>query len=112
MSGDGGSKKKSSSSSKADESVPAYLGGGVPTKFAQGLPGQIPALAQQLSMGYGAPVSQNLAALEALYSPMSMYPQPAKPEVGKPSTPQPSTPKPPVVLPENKGPRTLPGHRR
>lgn len=77
MSGGGGSKKKSSPKDKTSDAVPAYLGGGVNTTFPQAMPGQLEAIAAQLSAGYGKPQATNMAFLDNLYSPMNVPMLPA-----------------------------------
>lgn len=86
MSGGGGSKKKSSSKADKAEAVPAYLGGGVNSTFPQAMPGQLEAIAAQLSAGYGVPMATNLAFLDNLYAPMNV---PMKPVVPLPNAAQP-----------------------
>lgn len=84
MSGDSGSKKKKSD--KPDEgAVPAYLGGGTQSTFPQAMPGQLESLASQLSAGFGAPVSQNMAFLDALYSPVTIPSKAAAPVSSSPT---------------------------
>lgn len=97
MSGGGSKKKKSSSNNSANEAVPAYLGGGVNSTFPQAMPGQIEAIAAQLSAGYGAPVAQNMAFLDNLYSPMTVPMQSAP--VGNPGPNPKPTPKPNPIMP-------------
>jgi hypothetical protein len=91
MSGGGGGGGSRSSSKKAEE--PVYPGKGVPQKFAQAMPGQLEALAAQLSAGYGQTPAANMAFLQGMYEPMNImnFPQPM-PKAPLPNTPQPVKP--------------------
>jgi hypothetical protein len=70
--------------------LPSYLGGGgQPTMFPQAMPGQLEAIASQLSAGYGPPASAYMQQMNALYNPIQVGPAPAPPPAPAPAAPQP-----------------------
>lgn len=83
--------KKPTATPAAVAGLPAYLGGGQNMTFPQAMPGQLEAIASQLSAGFGQPASAYMKQMEALYNPvhvpMSSAPKPAAPVAPKPTTP-------------------------
>lgn len=71
--------------------LPPYLGGGQPMSFAQAMPGQLEAIAAQLSAGFGQPAGTYLSQMDALYNPINvpMTPAPAAPAPAPPERPNP-----------------------
>ncbi len=49
--------------------IPGYLGGGQNMVFPQAMPGQLGAIADQLSAGFGQPASSFMSQMDAIYAP-------------------------------------------
>lgn len=78
-------------------STPAYLKNTAPATLPSGLPGQIPALAQQLGIGFGIPPQAFAKALNQVYRPaqtmqFNMPPPTPKTPTTPPPKPDPKIP--------------------
>lgn len=88
MSGGGGEKNKAATPAAASTgALPDYLGGGSPVTFPQAMPGQLEAIAAQLSAGFGQTPAAIMTEMDKLYAPMPVGQAP-KPAV----TPKPTSP--------------------
>jgi len=68
----GGSSKKSTDKTSTPASVSPMIQPGQTQSFPAGMPGQMDAIANQLSMGYGGPPADIMAMLSAMYKPMTL----------------------------------------
>jgi hypothetical protein len=85
----------------APAGLPSYLGGGQSMTYPQAMPGQLEAIAAQLSAGFGQPASAYMGQMDALYNPVQVgqapTPTPAAPAPSSPATPQPGGSRLPVT---------------
>jgi hypothetical protein len=86
----GGKLPQPTSSASAPAALPAYLGGGQSMTYPQEMQGQLAAIAQQLSAGFGQPAGAYMQQMDALYNPVQVgqapapTPAPASPATAKP----------------------------
>jgi hypothetical protein len=82
-----GGKLPQPTSPAAPDGLPAYLGGGQSMTYPQAMPGQLEAIAAQLSAGFGQPASAYMQQMDALYNPVQVGQAPVPTPTPAPTSP-------------------------